>query len=326
MLNLLSYFKTGFIIETEVELGTFVMFCINIAEKYLSFNVLKNKIYIPLDLNIKDAAIDLTSDLFTKENRRLVKFANFFREPEKLPGTETEAEEAIQGFLFGVVRNRLINLYRTSDPDTYRIMRNLNDEIHNLALYTSIFTSDKYIHRTEVNFEEKCFWESDDLIKFISNNIYSLKNLTFKEFIIKVFDLVESLDDFVKAVAYNDLVLLYKIFLINSSLKPNEYPEIETNAHYKILFDSIQVKFRKKLTYYFSKKNFSEDARNCVYSIVEDFTRNLLDGGIKKSPAELTKEFFPEKDYAKYVNRVEYCLQLLVSDMIKEISGVKSEV
>ena len=136
-------------------------------------------------------------------------------------------------------------------------------------------------------------------------------------------DLIESQNDFMKAVSFNNLVLLYKIFCVNSFFYHKNPEEIENTAHYNLLFDSVKLNFKKKLELYFHKKNICKSVKDKLNAIVDDFMQNLLKDGIRKTPSELTKKYFPIKDYKKYYHKVEYVLQMLISELMRQISEAK---
>ncbi|MCX6165850.1 MAG: hypothetical protein NTU73_13480 [Ignavibacteriae bacterium] len=319
MNDIIKYYRNNFIFTSESELGIFVNYCINIVEKYIAYLVHKGKIFLPLGLSSLDASVEVTSDIYTKENNQLIKFHNFFQTLENPPSDNSDFINCLNGFLFTVTKNNLIRVFAEADPQTYRIIRNLNYEIKQRNYYVSVMFDDKYIHRTEIDFGKALAPERNELIELIKTNPINIKTVSAKSFLEDIFVLLESQKNFVPVVAFCDLVFLFKLFYINNFYKTDKSPDVESELHYKFLFDSVRLNFSKKLNAYFCKKNFSEKEKISIYNIIEEFTKNLLNGGIKKSSAELTRQYFPEKDFSKYINKVEYCLGILINDLMNEI-------
>lgn len=317
--NLIKYYRSGFIFTSEKELGSFVNYCINIVEKYIAYLVYKGKIFLPFGLSPLDAAIEVTSDLFTRADNQLIKFFQFFETLKNPPVDNQDFINCLNGFLFSITKNNLIRVFADADPQTYRIMRNLNYEIKQRGYFVSIMFDDKYIHRKKIDFNQKPSPERYELLELISKEYKNTKTVSSKDFLENIFMLLDNQCDFAPVAAFNDLVFLYKYFFINKFCKNDNNTDIESELHYKFLFDSIKLKFSKKLNSYFCKKNFSEKERDSIYNIIDEFTKNLLNGGVKKSSADLTRQYFPEKDFRKYINKVEYCLGILINDLTNEI-------
>lgn len=323
MTDIIIYYKRNFVFSSEHELGKFVSFCINNIESYISYLVFKGKIFLPFELSPLDAAIEVSSDIFTRKDNQLTKFNNFFSSLEKQPIDDSDFVNCLNGFLFTVTKNNLLRIFAEADPQTYRIMRNLQYEIKQRNYYVSILFDDKYIHKREIDFSKSNVPSRDDVLKVLQNSLKSKTLLSNKDILKNVFSILDSQSKYAPAIAFNDLVYFIKLISLNTYRKNEANTDIESDFHYKFLFDSVKMSYFNKLNQYFQKKGFSEKERNSIYNITDDFMKNLLNGGIRKSPAELTKEFFHDNDYSKYVNKVEYCLELLVNELSKEIKEVE---
>lgn len=318
MTHLLKYYRNGFYFEKESDLQVFINECVNVVDNYLSFLVYKGKIFLPFGLNTKDAAIDITAEIFTRENNCLIKFKRFFLSIECSPQNEKEAEKILHKFLLKITRNNLFDLFGKADHNTHVIIRSINRIINEKKYYTSWMLSDKFIHRQEIDFNKYEYCEREMLYNLVFK-YRKLKYSSSEDFIGNVFEIIESQNDYLKAVSYYDLIYLYKYFYLNEYYFSGLQTEFETSVHYKFMFDSIKSKYMRNLNAYLFKKNFSEGERESMYNVIEEFTKNLLDGGIKKSPSELTKQFFTEKNYSKFINKVEYCLYILMDSLTTEI-------
>ena len=322
MISIYKYYKNNFIFKTETELGKFVSFCINIIDNYISYLVHRGKIFLPFDLSSLDAAIEVSSDIFTRNNNQLVKFYNFFSSLETPPIDDSDFLNCLNGFLFTITKNNILKIFAEADPQTYKIMRNLNYEIKQRNYFVSILFDDKYIHKNEIDFNISNIPTRDDVFKILQIKLNNRKLSTNKDFLNNIFNILSSQYEFAPAIAFNDLVYFIKLFHLSEFHKNEVNIEVETDFHYKFLFDSVKMNFLKKLNTYFLKKSFSENEKNCIYNITEDFMKNLLNGGIRKSPAELTREYFHHNEYSKYIFKVEYCLEMLINELAKEIKEV----
>ena len=316
--HLLKYYKNGFCFEKESDIQVFINKCVCIVDNYLSFLVFKGKIFLPFELSTRDAAIDITAEIFTRENNCLVKFNSFFSTLSFLLKNEDDVERMLHKFLLKVSRNNLFELFSKSDRSTYLVIRKINKIIKEKKYYISWVLSDKFIHRQKTDFNRYEYRGREMLYGLIFRN-RELKYSSAVDFINNIFEIIESQEDYLKAVSYCDLIYLYKYFYLNEHYTSGLQTEFETSVHYRFMFDSIKSKFIRNMNAYLYKKNFSESERESMYNIIEEFTKNLLDGGIKKSPSELTKQFFSEKNYSKFINKVEYCLYILMDSITKEI-------
>jgi hypothetical protein len=319
MIGLLKYYNSGFLFISESDFGNFIRYVLKTVENYLTFLVSKGNLFIPFELSYRDAAVELTAEIFTRENNRLTKFHNFFSSLEISIITDDDVKRYLQAFLFKIVQRNLVNLFGVNDRETRNIISNLNRVINKEDYYVTYLVTDRYIHRSEVDFSGKLNFTRDDLFELVSNDISNVKFDTCREFLMNLFDIIEKQEEFNKAVSFNDLLFLYKTFAVHNYYRAQQSSEMETGIHYKILFESVEIKFHEKLTFYFSKKNFPEKTQELLYRVVDEFIKELIECGLKRSPAELTRRFFPEEDFDLYINKVQYILQMLINDLIKEI-------
>jgi hypothetical protein len=234
------------------------------------------------------------------------------------PESEKEVEKILHKFLLKITRNNLFDLFGKADHNTHVIIRRINKIINEKKYYTSWMLSDKFIHRQEIDCNKYEYCGREMFYRLVFKD-RKLNYNSSEDFIENIFEIIESQDNYLKAVSYHDLIYLYKYFYLNEQYTSGLQTEFETAVHYRFMFDSIKSKFMRNMNAYLCKKNFSESERESMYNIIEEFTKNLLDGGIKKSPSELTKQFFKEKNYSKFINKVEYCIYLLMDSITKEI-------
>ncbi|MCE1164944.1 MAG: hypothetical protein LWX07_06040 [Bacteroidetes bacterium] len=300
------------------EMSRFINECIKRIEKYIGFLSSKGKIFLPMDLTPYDAAIEVSSEIFTSDGNTLVKFKSFFDKLKEKPDTEDDYEAILKSFLFSVAKKNLVNIYKDSDPVTARIIRNLNLEIDRSGYFVTELFSDRFVHTEETDFSEKEYCGREELEKILSAAHSKVDFKNAKTFLSSLLNIVNEQDEYIKAVSFGDLVYVYKHSLIEkveSTQKSARQEEIETNIHYKFILEEFRQKFNTKLRKYFSKKNFSDNDQKCMYNVIDAFLKGITDGGQKRGASELTKEFFADGDFARNKNRVEYCIDMLLSEL-----------
>jgi len=317
-----EYYRNHFVCESVTSTNRFVNYVVKVVVNYLRVLIAKNKLFLPFDLNVYDTAIDLSADILELNEKRFVKFDNFFSKIRADFTSEDEFEQCLKGFIITSAQRNLQKLYAHADPFTYKLIRKLSSIITDNGYYVSIFLSDRYIHRIEINFEEKeCFPREELITRILSQRVKATTSLN--DFLDLIFDIADSQDLYIKAIGFYDIVFIYRYFVFINNYSPNDGNEIEKDLNYRFMFDEIKQKFYRKISGYFKKKNFSEFHKECMYNVLDGFLNNLLEGGVRQSPSELTKMFFPSEDYESYKNKVEYCIQLLLSDIMNKITSTK---
>jgi len=307
-------FRNKFCFSNGTVSGKFISECINIVEKYIIFLEKKGKIFLPFDFSPYDAAIDITADIFKVENNTFVYFLHFFETHNINPSTEQDAKDALRIFLTSIAKRKLTDILADSDPDTGKIIRNIRDYIRKKNYYVSYFFSDKFFHKSDIIQEanSKDYAGRDNIIKLLIYNNFHQDNIP--EFLENVFYVLENQYEYVKTISQTDAVWIYK-YLCGKNFISEEIITEHNYSELSLIIEDEKKRFLSKLEPYFNKKNFSDFEKNRMYMVLEEWTNNVLNGGIKCSPAELTKKYFGKDDYTRMYNKVEYCINLLMSNI-----------
>ncbi len=318
-----KFFLTGFEFDNKYEYNEFVRYCIDLVESYIEVLVSRGKIFLPFELSAYDAAVDLTAELYNYENNKLIRFQDYFSRLSPSPKSHTEFENELKAFLFTIAASNLISLFSKADPHTAKIIRKINEEVKSGNYNTSIFLSDKYFHREKIDFSDKDYCPRDALTDMVIANgiVFSSFNRMFDD----LFNMIDAQNTFLKAISFNDLIYITKFLMLNNFKRENSTDETNSSLNLKFLCEDVMNRFSPKLNKYYSRKKFSESEKICMYNIIDDYMRNLLNGGIKQSPSKLTKQYYSGPDYCRFRNKAEYCLQLLNDDIIKSINDSKIE-
>ncbi|MBN1634411.1 MAG: hypothetical protein JW917_09620 [Ignavibacteria bacterium] len=318
-MELFKYYKNGFIFDDEIETGKFVEYCIKIAVKYLCYYISCGKLFLPSAITAKDAAIDLTSSMFKRKGKCLICFSNYFRKSDNKIKTDNEVRIHISKFICKTIKQNFPKFFADYAPDTHKIIRNISEAVQNDNYYSSDFSGYKFIYRKKSGSRDINLYSREEFINFINPKLNCSKVNTIKKFVDLILDSLEKQKDFFPAAAFSDLVFLYKQFILNGYHENNGTEDIEAAIDCKIIFDNAISKFYNQMDSYFCKKEFPEKIRAGLYDLFEEFTNNLINGGIKIPVKKLYEKFFPEDGIDKFHNKIEYCLQVLVKDIKKEI-------
>lgn len=319
-ITMIEYFTNNFIFNSQNELNSFVRLVVGITESYLGFLLKKGKLYLPLDLNVYDCAIELSSELFIEKDKKLIKFDNYFAKLENPPLTNDEFIKYLNGFIIFLVHNNLPNIYKHSDSITYKAIRNFKSSIKEKDFFVTLLFTGKYLHRKEIDWNGN-YLEREDLLKlYYSDNSGQLSN-TVPEFLDKIFDLIEKQKDYIHTVTMNDLIYVYKQTLLNEHYvnhsNGDAQSNIESNLHIKLLLEEMKEDFFIKQRNYFNKADFSENMRVCMYNIIEDVINDLITGIKRKSVLKLVEKYIPQESQDEYYNKIEYCLQIFDNELLK---------
>lgn len=317
-MSFLFWFQNKFRFSNGTVSGKFISECINIVEKYIIFLEKKGKLFLPFDFSPYDAAIDITADIFKVENNTFVNFHRFFESHDINPSTEQDAGDAVRIFLSSIAKKNLTGILAESDPETGKILRNIADYIRKKSYSVSYFFSDKFFHKSEIiqDVNSKDYAGRDNITKLLIYNNFHYGNIP--EFLEKVFYVLENQNEYVKAISQTDAVWIYKFlcakyFLNEEIISEHNYSELS------LIVENEKKRYISRLEPYFNKKNFSEFDKNRMYMALEEWVNNVLNGGVKCSPAELTKKYFGDDGYIRMHNKVEYCVNLLISNIKKQI-------
>jgi hypothetical protein len=320
--NPFEYYKNNFIFKSEPDLNDFVTYCIKRVEKYFCFLLNKGKIYFPFELSPLNAAVDVLSDTFRRKENQLYLYSNHFSSINNIINTNNDFIRYLDAYLFKIAKNNLYDIFSEIDPFTAKIIRNIKSEISKRNYHVTEMFDDKYIHKYIIDFNKQECAGFETLQNLIMNKHINLRFNGTKEFIDSVLNILSNQKEYAPAVSFSTLIYIYKLLNIHVFYKNNEVFDLEKNINYKLLFESVKYKYSRKLNLYMSSKKFSENDRNRMYNIIEDFLTNLLNGGIKKTPTELTRKFYSADKFGFFVNKVEYCLAILVNELAKEIRKV----
>lgn len=234
-----------------------------------------------------------------------------------------EVNEALKAFLFTITQHNLKSIFKKIDPLSAKIREMMDYELNKNNFTISIFFSDKYIHRGNLDIQKGTYCGKEYLINLMTANGFDYKRKKFIESVNHILDILDDSEEYISAIGVNDLIFAIKYLQINSYYEDCEN-KIETETDYKILYEDFRNKFYVKLNNYIKKKNFSESEKKAMYYIIDDYLRNLFNGGIRQSPAELMRTYYHGEDKKRFFNKTEYCLNLLVNELtIKLSKGTK---
>ena len=136
-------YRNNFAIKSAGQVNAFVDSVLAISNKYLNYLVSKNRIYIPLDLSVYDCSVDLLAELFKIENNCFTRIEKYFSSLENKPRTEEEYNHYLKTFIYTCVQNSLADMYKHSDPVTYKIIRNIKYAIDTGNYKTTVLLTGK---------------------------------------------------------------------------------------------------------------------------------------------------------------------------------------
>jgi len=319
---MINLYKNNFKIEKNEELAHFVNKIILIGENYISFLVSKNRLFLPVHIEPKDAAVDLVADLFVQEKNVLVKFEYFFR--NNFSSDQIECEEDFDKFLrcfiYTVIRNNLINLYKENDPVMYNIYRNVNESIRSLDYHVSIHFSDKYVHIVpEIDLRTKPP-DKDELMNIVYSGGIAKNVYNTRIFLKLVLDSLENSKEFAQAVRLGDLVSVIKSIMAYELAKSDgamsESENVMEKLNVKFILDDARFNYSSKLSKYSSKNGLSQNFTQSIYNIIDEIMMDINAGQRRKSIMDLTKTYFKDYD-SNLFNKVQYCVELFEDEIAK---------
>lgn len=326
-----SLFKKEYKINKTQELNEFVSKILDLGENYLEFLISKNIVYLPEHVSSKDAAVDLLAELFLTENNTLIKFKKFFQNnfhKDEIT-SEDKFNKYLRAFVYTIIQNNLLNIYKENDPCTYNIYRNLKETIKSLNLLTSNHFSGKYIHKCpEISFDRNVP-EKEDLVSIIYSNGLGKMVFNLVNFVKTLLDILEKSDAFTPAMRLNDLVCVIKsIFAYEYITKDgasSESEHITEKANIKFMLDDVKFTFIEKLNRYISKNNQSKNFSECMYNIIDEVIEDLKSGNTRQSVMKLMKTYFKSTDKNLFY-KVQYCIELFESEIVKYYEKEKHSI
>jgi len=319
-----SLYEKEFRPEKAEDTNKFISHVLKLGENYLKFLISINKIYLPFDMNPKDAAIDLLAEILIIKNGVFLKFYDFFKNnfDDNSPITEDNFSNYLRGFVYTVIQKNLTNLFKDNDPILFHIYRNIKETIKNLGYITSIHFSDKYLHRAkDANFQLNAL-STDELIKLICDcNLRQYINNT-PAFMSLLFDEIEKHNDLCHAIRFNDMAEAVKKIMISeyfdrerNNSEDNNLPD---SLNIKFLIEESKFAFLEKLEKYAVKNSLSQNFHQCMYSIIEDITTDIMTGSTRDSVKELMLRHFGTDDMNLFY-KVQYCVSIFEEELIKRI-------
>lgn len=320
---MMDLYISGFRVNSIEEYNAFIRRILFMGESYLKFLISKNKIFLPVHIEPKDAAVDLLAEIFTQENNILIKFKDFFENnlSDSQIQSEEDFEKYLRGFLYTVIRNNLINIYRDNDPVTYNIYRNIKETVKSLNYCISIHFSDKYIQTdSNLNFTDP-IPEKEDLINLVYSKGLAQEVINIRRFIELLFNELNLSNRFSPLIRLSDLAGVIKSILVsNLSIRTNGHGTndlISGNLNVKFTLESVRYAFIEKLDKYAFKNKLSKNFLNSMYCLTEEVMGDLSEGNKRKSVLELQKMHFQSEDKTLF-NKVQYCVEMLEEEITKQ--------
>lgn len=313
-------YQSNFEFKDIVQYNTFVKRILFIGEQYIKFLVSKNRIYLPVTIDYKDASVDLLAEIFKKENKVLVRFQNFFNNNfNDRVLHENEYDNYLQGFIAAIIQNNLIKFYKDNDPTTYNIYRNLREAAINLGFVITVHFSDKYVQLYEYMKSDKQIPEREELSLLVNSNGINGLVSNIPQFMEKLFEVLRNSNEFSPAARLSDLVNIVKAILANDfliNLGKNEFNTyIDEKININIILENIEHKYYQKLKKYITKNKLSQTFQESMYSLIDEVILDYKEGNSRRSVKELQKSHFGNDD--KYLfYKVQYCMELFESEII----------
>lgn len=313
-------YQSEFELQDNVQYNTFVKRVLYIGEQYIRFLISKNRIFLPVDIDHRDASVDLLAEIFYKENKVLIKFRNFFKNnfPDRIL-IEIEYERYLKGFIASIIQNNLIGLYKDIDTPTYNIYRNLKEAATNSGLLIAVHFTDKYIQITEDIDSDNPIPEREDLFQLV--NSYNMNGLVsnIPQFLDKLFTILKTSSNYSPAVRLSDLVNIVKTIHANElllNISKNETRTIlEDKINISFVLENIKDKFIQKLDKYVTKNKLSQSFYKSMYRLVDEVLLDYKEGSGRRSVKELQKTHFGNHD--KYLfYKIQYCLEMFEGEII----------
>lgn len=323
-----DYYQNKFKVTNTRESNNFIRQILSLGENYLKFLLSKNKIYLPDYLDTMDVSVDLLAELFKVENCVFVRIRDFYDENyQDGISNEKDFELSLRAFIYSVIQNNLASLYKSSDPFTYNIFRNIKEAVKKLNYFTSVHFSDKFIHTKEKIDFTRDFPEKEDLLNIIYKNKINchLNNIT--EFLRELFNAIAQDEMHYEFVKFNDLVYVIKSIFSNNFLsKKDGLPENESITEFvniKFILHDVKLSFSEKLNKYTVKNGLSKNFSECMYNIIEEVINDYSFGNGRKSVMELMKLHF-KKEETNLFNKVQYCIEMFESELVKNFNSEKN--
>lgn len=315
-------FKNNFIIGSNIELNSFVNSILEIGETYICFLITKNRMYLPDNINPKDAAVDTLAELFILKENKLIKFFDFFNNnftANKIK-SEIEFENYLKGFIYTVIQNNLVSLYKNNDIFSYNILRCIKEAVSGLNYFVSVHFSDKYISKVENPMITDFFADKDDLFKLVNNNKISNDIFVMKNFLRNLFDALDNQNVLSHTIRLNDLLYVVKSIFAQEYVSRNgassESEHISERVNVKYILEDARFSFYEKLNKYVCKNNLSKKFTESMYNIIEEVINDFNEGNKRQSVRDLMLKHYIEDDKQIFY-RIQYCVSMFENEIAK---------
>jgi hypothetical protein len=316
-----NLYKNGFVIGNSQQFNSFVKEIIVLGEAYIKFLVSKNRLYLPLHIESKDAAIDLLAEIFNVENNIIIKFRNFFDSKFDFLLSELQFENYLKGFIAKIIQNNLINFYRDNDHVTYHIYRNVKEAAAKLGLNIEVHFTDKYLLEENADFK-KNIPERDDLYDIANKSGLHKYALQTRVFIENLFNELKYTNEYTAAVRLSDLTSLLKSLLSSNAAHFNNADlsiySPEDRFHLNFVFDNVSFSYSEKLNKYVSKNGLPKSFYDSMYNLIDEVISDYRECNTRRSVKELQKTYFQNED-KKLFYKIQYCIEILENEIAKNI-------
>ncbi len=317
-------YKNGFRVASIKELNEFVNKILELGEDYIAFMMMRNRIYLPMQIEPKDAAVDVLAELFTVEDGVLIKFADFFESHSLKDSIQVREkyDSVLRSFIYAIIQNRIQLVYKDNDKITCSLIRNINAALKHLEFSVTLHFSDKYISRRH-DFNSECeIADRDNLINIISMNGIGKCVYDTRRFISELFDILEKQVEFADALRMSDLTAVMRHIIMSEYLNRDGAASLSAHIserlNVKYMLEEVKMVFREKLEKYIIKNNLSENFGVCMYNVAAEVSEAYYNGIQRRSVMELMKEYFQDDDTNLFY-KVQYCLELYDREIIQLI-------
>lgn len=308
-------YKNAFKIPDRKVLDALINHCIKVSSIHIKYLHFSGKLYFLYDIAYNDLAVDLLAEIFENRNETLIHFKKFFDTLETIEN-EIDFEKRLRFFIISIVNRNLGKFYKENDPLSYKLMRNIDYAIESKGYNVTNFFTDKYIHRKSVDFNMQVV-EKEKLVTLMNGNPKVLNTGT--TFLENLFDILETINGYLHALPFHDIVYIYKElhltnFFKNQSDNVNsfEYDKINTVFLIKEAYENFKTKFY----HYANKVNLSEKTTVRFINIMEEIKSGYCNLSGKDSIKNYIVKNFEKYEMDSLENKLEYCVGMFNDEIL----------
>jgi len=298
-----------------MRLDTLVKHCIKVSALHIKFLHFSGKLFFSYEISYNDLAVDLIAEIFETNDNVLVCFNKFIGTLGVIQN-DSEFDKRLRFFIISVVNRNLVKFYKDSDPLSFKLLTNVDYAIETKGYKVTNLITDKYIHRKDADFNMPCI-EKEKLVTML--NLENKSLLTGTAFLDKVFDALESCDDYSHSLPYYDIISVYKELIVmnyfnNNSNNVNsfEYDKLDTVFIIKEAFERFKVKFNV----YSGKVKFSEKTSIRFINIMEEIKDTYCNLSKKDSINNYIIKNFEDYEMDSLQKKLEYCVGLFNNEIL----------